>query len=330
MLDGSVLLSGDAGYIGNRAVRPLLDESYRVVVFDHLSTGFDWMVDPRAILITFVVEDENFVRGAMLDRGGRAVMHFADSIIVAASVSDSVGYHRNNTVTSRALLKSAVISGVRHFIFSSAAATQGKPERIPVAETDPSAPINSCGTLTMMTEAMLRDVTEMHPMNYTTLLYFNFAGADSWQCARQLKIGAMDLMKIAVGPAVDKREPVGIYGTDYGTPKGIGERNYIHATYVSAAHVGPLERLITGPLRGYAVNAGYSPGFSMLGAVDTVTDRTLDRRIESCRYGDPAAPIASNRAILATLGCMPQQADHSTIVADAFAWERKLDQVEVA
>ena len=56
--------------------------------------------------------------------------------MVPDSVRDPLGYYRNNTVNSRALIETAVNGGVRHFIFSSTAAVYGNPERVPVREDD--------------------------------------------------------------------------------------------------------------------------------------------------------------------------------------------------
>lgn len=169
MLDGSVLVTGGAGYIGSHAVLALLDAGHRVVVYDNLSTGFDWLVDPRATLVRGEIEDDAHVRATLGDHGVQAVMHFAGSIIVPESVSNPLKYYRNNTVASRAMIESAVVSGVKHFIFSSTAATYGTPAKVPVAETDPTVPINPYGTSKLMTEAMLRDVAAAHPMNYAAL-----------------------------------------------------------------------------------------------------------------------------------------------------------------
>ena len=46
----TVLVTGGAGYIGSHMVRALLDAGERVVVFDNLTTGFDWAVPPGASL----------------------------------------------------------------------------------------------------------------------------------------------------------------------------------------------------------------------------------------------------------------------------------------
>ncbi|MEG3152120.1 UDP-glucose 4-epimerase GalE [Sphingomonas sp. ZT3P38] len=331
MLDGAVLVTGGAGYIGSHAVLALLDAGHRVVVVDNLTTGFDWLVDSRATLIQGSIEDDDLIRGALLTHDVRAVMHFAGSIIVPESVVDPLKYYRNNTVASRALLESAVACGVRHFIFSSTAATYGTPVRVPVAEGDPTIPINPYGSSKLMTEAMLRDVAAAHPINYCALRYFNVAGADPQGRAGQSTAGATHLIKIAVEAATGKRTSVGVYGTDYDTPDGTGVRDYIHVSDLAAAHVAALDLLVAEPTRSHILNAGYGRGFSVqqvLDAVDRVTNMKLDRRLEGRRAGDAGELVADNRAILATLDWTPQRDDLDTIVKDALAWERALQQRE--
>ena len=68
------------------------------------------------------------------EHGIGAIIHFAGSVVVPESVENPLKYYENNTVKSRSLIESAVKGGVRHFIFSSTAATYGIPERVPVAE----------------------------------------------------------------------------------------------------------------------------------------------------------------------------------------------------
>ncbi len=326
-LDGKVMVTGGAGYIGSHAVLALLDAGHEVVVVDNLVTGFDWAVDPRANLVEANVADDAKVRAAIRDHKVRAIMHFAGSVVVPESVSDPLKYYRNNTAASRSLIESAVAEGVPHFIFSSTAATYGTPEKVPVAEGDPTVPINPYGMSKLMTEAMLRDVAAAHPINYAALRYFNVAGADPQGRSGQSTVGATHLIKIAVEAATGKRSHVGVYGTDFATPDGTGVRDYIHVSDLAAAHVAALDLLVAEPAKSHTLNAGYGTGFSVLevlDAVDKVTNMTIDRRLEGRRAGDPAMLISDNSAILATLDWQPRHADLDGIVRDALAWERTL------
>ncbi len=327
MREGTVLVTGGAGYIGSHAVLALLDAGWQVVVVDNLVTGFDWAVDPRAKLVVANIADDDKVRAAIRDNGVIAIMHFAGSVVVPESVTDPLKYYRNNTAASRSLIESAVAEGVKHFIFSSTAATYGIPEVVPVREDSPKQPINPYGMSKLMTEIMLKDVAAAHPINYAALRYFNVAGADPQGRTGQSTAGATHLIKIAAEAATGKRSHVSVFGTDFDTPDGTGVRDYIHVSDLAAAHVDALDLLIARPGDNHTLNAGYGRGFSVLqvlDAVDRVTNLTIERKLEGRRAGDPDALIADNSAILAALPWRPKHDDLEGIVKDALAWERKL------
>ena len=327
-MDGAILVTGGAGYIGSHAVLALCDAGHRVVVVDNLVTGFAWAVDPRATLVQANIEDAA-VRDVIRDHGVRAIMHFAGSVVVPESVSDPLKYYRNNTAASRSLIESAVAGGVAHFIFSSTAATYGIPDTVPVAEDMPKRPINPYGMSKLMTEQMLADVAAAHPMNFCALRYFNVAGADPQGRSGQSTAGATHLIKVAVEAATGKRSHVSIFGTDFATPDGTGVRDYIHVSDLAAAHVDALNLLIAQPGESHIMNCGYGRGYSVndvLDAVDRVTNLRIERRYEGRRAGDPDALTADNSRILSTLPWRPRLDDLDTIVAHALAWERKLGE----
>jgi UDP-glucose 4-epimerase len=323
----AVLVTGGAGYIGSHAVLALLDAGWRVVVIDNLVTGFRWAVPEAATLVEGDIADGPLVESIIAEHGIGAIMHFAGSVAVPESVSNPLKYYHNNTAKSRSLLESAVKAGVKHFIFSSTAATYGIPDRVPVAEDAPKRPINPYGMSKLMTEAMLADVAAAHPINYCALRYFNVAGADPAGRSGQSTAGATHLIKIAVEAALGKRSHVSVFGTDYGTADGTGVRDYIHVSDLADAHLHALDALIAEPEVSRTLNCGYGRGFSVLqvlDAVDRVTNLKLERRMEPRRAGDPDALIADNRAILATLPWRPRHDDLDGIVSDALNWERQL------
>jgi UDP-glucose 4-epimerase len=326
-----ILVTGGAGYIGSHAVLALLDAGWPVVVVDNLVTGFRWAVPDAAAFVQADIAEVETMTAVIAEHGIGAIMHFAGSVVVPESVADPLKYYRNNTTASRALIEAAVAGGVKHFIFSSTAATYGIPEVVPIPEDAPKQPINPYGMSKLMTEIMLRDTAAAHPINYCALRYFNVAGADPDGRSGQSTAGATHLIKIAVEAAIGKRDAVSVYGTDYATPDGTGVRDYIHVSDLADAHVHALEYLVANAGESLTMNCGYGRGYSVLDVLDTVdrvTNRAIERRLEARRAGDPDALVADNRKILSTLAWRPQRDDLGQIVADALAWERKLAERE--
>lgn len=323
----NVLVTGGAGYIGSHAVLALLDAGKRPVVIDNLVTGFRWAIPENVTFYEGNVADADLVARIIREERIDAIMHFAGSIIVPESVENPLKYYGNNTAASRSLIESALTNGVRHFIFSSTAATYGIPDSSPVREDMPTLPINPYGMSKLMTEYMLRDVATVHNFNYCALRYFNVAGADPSARSGQSTAGATHLIKVAVEAALGKRDSVAVFGTDYATADGTGVRDYIHVSDLAAAHVIALDALLADPASSHILNCGYGHGYSVLevlDAVDRVTNQKLNRKLEGRRAGDPDELISDNRAIKARFGWEPRFDNLDTIVAHALQWERKL------
>jgi UDP-glucose 4-epimerase len=328
-----VLVTGGAGYIGSHAVLALQDAGWPVAVIDNLVTGFRWAVPENVPFYEGDIADAALLARIFAEQGIGAVMHFAGSVVVPESVHDPLKYYRNNTANTRVLLEAAVTADIRHFIFSSTAATYGIPEISPVTEDCPQRPINPYGMSKLMSEHMLADVARAHDLNFCALRYFNVAGADPQGRTGQSTAGATHLIKVAVEAALGKRDSVEVFGTDFATPDGTGVRDYIHVSDLAAAHVLALEALIAEPTRSLKMNCGYGRGFSVLevlDAVDRATNRTIIRRMAPRRAGDPDSLISDNRLIKATLPWVPRHADLDRIVADALAWEARLSEISAA
>jgi UDP-glucose 4-epimerase len=323
-----VLVTGGAGYIGSHAVLALRDAGFQVSVIDNLVTGFRWAVPGDISFYEGDVADSGLFDRIVAERGIRAVMHFAGSVVVPESVSDPLKYYHNNTAKTRALIESVVRNAVPHFIFSSTAAVYGIPETVPVQETMPTVPINPYGTSKLMTEYMLKDCAAAYPLAYAALRYFNVAGADPRGRSGQSTRNATHLIKVAVEAALGKRDKVQVFGTDFPTRDGTGVRDYIHVSDLADAHVIALKWLIDHPRQSVTLNCGYNRGFSVqevLDSVDRVTATKMVREMGPRRAGDPAELVADNSHIRNTFGWQPKYGNLDGIVESAWKWEAGLD-----
>ena len=322
----TVLVTGGAGYIGSHMVLALTDAGIDTVVVDNLSTGFAWAISPAAKLVRGNIGDEGLMMQVMAEHKVDAVVHFAGSIVVPDSVSDPLGYYLNNTVNSRALMHSAVKSGVKNFIFSSTAAVYGNPKTLPVTEAEAPAPISPYGTSKWMTEQMLQDSHVAYGLNYVALRYFNVAGADPKGRSGQSTPRATHLIKVAAQTALGQRPGMEVFGTDYDTPDGTCLRDYIHVSDLIGAHMDALSHLKRGGQSGI-FNCGYGTGYSVLEvikSVERVHGSKLNVKYGPRRAGDPAGIVAGADKAREILGWKPKYADLDYIVDSAIRWEQHL------
>ena len=322
----TVLVTGGAGYIGSHMVRALVDANERVVVIDNLSTGFSAFLPEAVPLFIGDAGDENLVEGVIKQHGVDSIIHFAGSVVVPDSMRDPLGYYRNNTMTTQSLLKAAVKSGVKRFIFSSTAAVYGNPDQVPVREDAPTRPLSPYGSSKLMTEIMLHDVASAHGMDYVVLRYFNVAGADPQARIGLATVGATHLLKIAVEAATGQRAKVDVFGTDYPTPDGSCIRDFIHVSDLAQAHNAALSYLRGGG-SSMTLNCGYGRGYSVLETIEAVrrvSGRNFAVQTAPRRPGDIMAMIADTSRIRSVLDWTPQYDNLETIAAHALAWEAKL------
>src|SRR5580692_3690296 len=304
----TILVTGGAGYIGSHMVYALVEAGERVVVLDNLSTGFKWAIATGVPLVAGETGDEAQVSRLIAEHDVSAIIHFAASIVVPDSVANPLGYYRNNTVNSRALLECAVKGGVKQFIFSSTAAVYGNPTKVPIGEDDAVAPMSPYGSSKLMTEIMLRDTGFAHGLDYVILRYFNVAGADPRLRTGQSTKGATHLIKVAVETALGRRAKMDVFGTDYPTQDGTCIRDYIHVADLVRAHSDALAYLRAGGAP-VTLNCGYGHGFSVLEVIDTVKRASgVDFRVDFAarRPGDPAQIVAKSDRVRHMLGWHPQ------------------------
>jgi UDP-glucose 4-epimerase len=322
----AILVTGGAGYIGSHMVLELVEAGERVIVLDDLSTGLRAAVPPEATLVVGDVGDADLVRRLVAEHGIAAIAHFAAKIVVPESVADPLAYYLNNTVKSRALIATAIASGVKHFIFSSTAAVYGEPSVSPLPEDLPLCPINPYGRSKLMTEWMLADAGRAHGLGYAVLRYFNVAGADPRGRAGQSTPNATHLIKVAAQAALGTRPHLEVFGTDYPTPDGSCVRDYIQVTDLARAHVAALTHLRGGG-ESLVLNCGYGRGASVLevlAVVKQVSGVDFEVRLAPRRPGDPAALVAQVDRIRERLGWQPAYDDLAAIVEQALRWERTL------
>jgi UDP-glucose 4-epimerase len=273
---GTVLVTGGAGYIGSHTCVQLLRAGWAVVIVDNLSNSSPLAVERLRELSGG--GDALFERVDLLDRASLdrvfserpidAVIHFGGLKAVGESVSEPLRYYANNVAGTLNLLEAMRAADVRDIVFSSSCTVYGQPESVPVTESAPLSAASPYGRTKLYIEEMLRDVAASETGWRSFLLrYFNPVGAHSSGRIGEDPHGIPNnLMPFVMQVAIGRRDKLTVFGDDYPTPDGTCIRDYIHVEDLATGHLAALQALdrIEGCV---PVNLGTGRGSSVLEVV---------------------------------------------------------------
>jgi UDP-glucose 4-epimerase len=337
-----VIVTGGAGFIGSHTVVELIGGGYDVVVIDNFSNAHDAV--PAAIgKITGTVPlfertdmcDRAAVREIFLRHRPDAVIHFAASKMVGESVENPLMYYYNNLVSLISLLEACSYSGCRQVVFSSSCTVYGQPDQLPVTEQAPLKKAESpYGNTKKIGEDILSDFIRVNPAHAISLRYFNPVGAHPSALIGEYPLGPpSNLMPVITQTAAGRRASFEVFGTDYQTSDGTCVRDYIHVCDVAAAHVAAIGRMRSGGMkRPFEIfNLGTGTGISvleMIACFERVNNIKLNYSLAARRPGDVARVWADTSLANRELGWKALKSlEH--MVADAWAWERRLSEMAV-
>jgi UDP-glucose-4-epimerase GalE len=288
-----ILVVGGAGYIGSHTARVLRRAGLEVLIYDNLSTGFDFLANGFEMVVGDVHDSAKLLEAV---KRSDALMHFAANHYVGESMVNPRKYYRNNVEGGLSLLNAIVDSGKKNFlvIFSSTCSVYGAPAKMPITEDDPLTPVNPYGVSKVFFEQALQSYDTAYGIRYASLRYFNAAGADESGEIGECHEPEPHLIPLALRAAADFGPQLQVFGTDYPTPDGTCIRDYTNVVDLAEAHVKALQRLQAGN-PSFTVNLGTGEGSSVkevIAAVEEVTGRKVPRNIVPRRPGDPPALVA--------------------------------------
>ncbi|MCL4550085.1 MAG: UDP-glucose 4-epimerase GalE [Bacteroidetes bacterium] len=318
-----ILVTGGAGYIGSHFVRMALKGNDEVIVADNFSRGHQESIPDGVQFEKVDIRDAEKISEVIRKHSPEAVVHFAAFAYVGESVEHPEIYYQNNVIGSYNLIRAAVESKVKYFVFSSTCSVYGSPGKVPISEEAQTNPINPYANTKLMIEMMLKDFQSAYGMKYVSLRYFNAAGADDSGEIGESHNPEPHLIPIVLEVANGKREKVSVFGNDYNTPDGTCIRDYIHVNDLSDAHIRALEFLAKGN-ESTIINLGTGAGNSVMEIIKTaesITGKKIEFKISERRKGDPAILVADNTQALKILNWKPKYTIDD-IIRTAWRWHQ--------
>ncbi|WP_262695012.1 UDP-glucose 4-epimerase GalE [Kordiimonas aquimaris] len=325
-IEGTILVTGGAGYIGGHTVLALLDRGHDVCIIDDLSTGKRMPMHDNVHFYEGSIHDETLVDKVIKDHNIQSILHFAGSIKVDESVTNPLKYYYNNTEGSRRLIACAISNNVDNFIFSSTAAVYGATDDEPVSENFCPLPLNPYGWSKLFTEQQLKDAASISQMRYGIFRYFNVAGADSSLRHGQILDNPTHLIGRSIDALLEQAPPLSIFGKSHPTEDGTGVRDYIHVSDVADAHLAMLADMQQNK-KSRLLNLGYGRGSSVLqviGAIKDIVGKEVPNVFAEPRLGEAPSVIANVSLMNDTLHWQPQHDQLEKIVKSSYNWALKI------
>lgn len=319
-LEGTVLVTGGAGYIGSHTVRSLREAGRDVVVLDSLELGRrEAVID--APLVVGNINDNDLVTTTCNEYGVTQLVHFAAYKAVGESMEAPAKYWRNNVAGTVELVEACLASGVNDIVFSSSCSVNGTPATVPVTEDAPIHPESVYAESKAIVEKILSWYRITHGLNSVCLRYFNAAGASFDGLVGEDWTYSFNLIPLAMKAVLLDDYQLKVFGDDYDTPDGTCIRDYIHVEDLAGAHVKALAYLGNGG-ETTAVNVGTGTGssvFDVINATAAVAQRSVAHEVVARRPGDPVSTYANPDHALKTLGWSAQHGLEA-IVQTAYTW----------
>ena len=326
-----VLVTGGAGYIGSHTCVELLNSGHEVCIIDNLCNGHEAalkrvqnITNCELQFMNVDIRDTNALDNIFGTFKPEAVIHFAGLKAVSESVADPVKYYDVNVGGTISLLLSMSKAGCDNIVFSSSATVYGVPQYLPYDELHPTNPVNPYGRTKLIIEELIHDwVFTDKQRRGTSLRYFNPVGAhQSGKIGEDPHGTPNNLMPIVSQVASGRREYVQIFGSDYDTRDGTGERDYIHVVDLAKAHIQTLH--CQPRLKLFEVfNIGNGNGITVLELIDNfqrASGVSVKYHLSSRRDGDLPAFWAKSSRAFKKLGWKPQLKIEQ-MCEDAWRWQ---------
>ncbi len=317
-----ILVVGGAGYVGSHCVRQMVAAGHQPVVVDNLVFGHRGALAPNIPFYHGNMEDESFIAGILQQEQIEVVTHFAAFAYVGESVEDPLKYYLNNVAGTLHLLNAMKRAKVNKLVFSSSCTTFGIPDFLPISETHKRAPISPYGQTKLDIETLLRSLSKVEDFRFAVLRYFNAAGAAEDGTIGEDHDPETHLIPLAIAAAMGKGKALKVFGTDYPTPDGTCQRDYVHVDDLARAHIAAIEKLGR-PGTQLFLNLGVGKPYSVLeviDAVERVSGKKVPVDLAERRDGDPPTLFADPGLAKDILGWEVKFNHLEDIVATAWKW----------
>ena len=249
-MKNKILVTGAAGYIGGTFTYEVLKKGFEVYGIDNFINS------DRSNIDTFLREFPAVFGFSEIDLANEVselktvldefnpdfIVHFAGLKSVGESEEKPDLYMNNNVGSTRNLLEN--MNPETFFIFSSSATVYGNNPNQPLTEASSVEATSVYGQSKIECENLIKDYAFNKGVKSVCLRYFNPVGSHKeFIVVEDYLNQPNNLMPKLIECIKNGKNIINVYGSDYETRDGTGERDYIHIIDLVEGHIAAMDKV---------------------------------------------------------------------------------------
>ncbi len=236
-----ILITGGAGFIGSHIADILIQNNYKVIIADNLSTGKKENINTKASFYNIDIKNYNDLEAVFQNNKIEYIIHLSAQVSVPNSIRNPINDANENIIATLNIIELSKKYNIKKIIVSSSAAVYGIPKELPIDEMHSTIPISYYGLskLTMEKYLILSDI------NYIICRFSNVYGP------RQTPHGEAGVVSIFMDNAINNKD-LNIFGD------GNQTRDFIYVEDIAKIFLFFIEKNISNEILNISTNNSIS------------------------------------------------------------------------
>ncbi|WIH89215.1 NAD-dependent epimerase/dehydratase family protein [Brachyspira pilosicoli] len=275
-----ILITGGAGFIGSHIADILIQNNYKVIIADNLSTGKKDNINNKAIFYNIDIKNYNDLENIFNNNKIEYIIHLAAQVSVPNSIRNPINDANENIIATLNIIELSKKYNIKKIIASSSAAVYGIPKKLPIDELHTTIPISYYGLSKLTMEKYLI----LSNLNYIICRFSNVYGP------RQTPHGEAGVVSIFMDNAINNKD-LNIFGD------GKQTRDFIYVEDIAKIFLFFIEKNISNEILNISTNNSININ-ELANTIINISKSNIKINYLEKRDGDIDDSILDNKKLL--------------------------------
>lgn len=275
-----ILITGGAGFIGSHIADILIQNNYKVIIADNLSTGKKENINNKAIFYNIDIKNYNDLENIFNNNKIEYIIHLAAQVSVPNSIRNPINDANENIIATLNIIELSKKHNIKKIIASSSAAVYGIPKKLPIDELHTTIPISYYGLSKLTMEKYLI----LSNLNYIICRFSNVYGP------RQTPHGEAGVVSIFMDNAINNKD-LNIFGD------GKQTRDFIYVEDIAKIFLFFIEKNISNEILNISTNNSININ-ELANTIISISKSNIKINYLEKRDGDIDDSILDNKKLL--------------------------------